>query len=367
MKFLENIEDVRHAKHLAIYGEGYAIRSFVNTLKDANIISNFSIQVVDNHQDSLRSDGFKKFSESVHRSPWIDLAIIAAPFWPDLVETNTLDDRFLVAVPRHYLSEFTISRKEKVAMSKNIAYARELLKSDLDKRLYDTLIGARSQDDPRALATIRHFLRSVDTEITREYMDYIEISRISTIIEGGICDGESTLSFADNFPNVSNIYGFDPVEVALKDSPHYKRLANDPRISILPIALWSGSAGVRFYEDIEDIASSRVIRSGRLQEASHLVPSISIDQFASRESLGKIDFIKLDIEGAEPEALKGAMRTIIDCRPQLAVSIYHKKTHLFEIPIFIKKHFPFYTLRIGHYSNFWVDTILYAIPDQGSN
>jgi hypothetical protein len=42
-------------------------------------------------------------------------------------------------------------------------------------------------------------------------------------------------------------------------------------------------------------------------------------------------FIKLDVEGAEPEALIGGRQTITSHRPTLAVSAYHQPDHLWSL------------------------------------
>src|SRR5204862_6296009 len=58
--------------------------------------------------------------------------------------------------------------------------------------------------------------------------------------------------------------------------------------------------------------------------------SLSIDYFASQA--GRIDFIKLDVEGAEIPVLHGARNTIRTFAPKLAVSIYHSIDDLLTIP-----------------------------------
>lgn len=72
-------------------------------------------------------------------------------------------------------------------------------------------------------------------------------------------------------------------------------------------------------------------------------------------------YIKMDIEGAEQEALKGCRRIIQDFRPKLAVCIYHKPDDLFEIPVMIKEMNPAYKLYVRQYANAWFDTVLYAV------
>ena len=76
----------------------------------------------------------------------------------------------------------------------------------------------------------------------------------------------------------------------------------------------------------------------------------------------KITFIKLDIEGAELNAIKGAERAIKHWRPKMAVCIYHTDHDMIEIAEYIKENYPFYKIYIRHYSWFYADTVLYAIP-----
>ena len=74
----------------------------------------------------------------------------------------------------------------------------------------------------------------------------------------------------------------------------------------------------------------------------------------------KVTFIKMDIEGAELNALKGAKETIIKNKPRLAICIYDKPKDIYEIPEYILSLVPEYRFWIRHYtSNNW-ETVLYA-------
>ena len=75
----------------------------------------------------------------------------------------------------------------------------------------------------------------------------------------------------------------------------------------------------------------------------------------------KVTFIKLDIEGSEMEALRGAEKIIRRDKPRLAVSIYHEPQDYFEIPFYIRELVPEYKLYIRHHKPNKNDTVVYAV------
>lgn len=66
------------------------------------------------------------------------------------------------------------------------------------------------------------------------------------------------------------------------------------------------------------------------------VQTIRLDDYVTRAGLNRIDFIKMDIEGAEMPALCGAIDTIRHFRPKLALCLYHKPDDVMTIPAFIE-------------------------------
>ena len=79
-----------------------------------------------------------------------------------------------------------------------------------------------------------------------------------------------------------------------------------------------------------------------------------------------VDLIKLDVEGAEYDALLGAKNTMKESAPHLAVSLYHRTDDLWCLPLFIKeiyadKNFKYYLRRVPCLP-MW-DLTLYAVRD----
>lgn len=71
-------------------------------------------------------------------------------------------------------------------------------------------------------------------------------------------------------------------------------------------------------------------------------------------------FICMDIEGAEPEALKGAEGMIRAGRPDLGICVYHAPHHLWEIPHYLHGLGLGYRLYLRNYTSFTSETVLYA-------
>ena len=76
----------------------------------------------------------------------------------------------------------------------------------------------------------------------------------------------------------------------------------------------------------------------------------------------KVDYIKMDIEGMELDALRGALKILHMYKPILAVSVYHKIGDVLEIPQFISDLKLDYKLYLRHYWNCnGTDTILFVM------
>ena len=95
--------------------------------------------------------------------------------------------------------------------------------------------------------------------------------------------------------------------------------------------------------------------------------AITIDKFVEENNIEKIDYIKMDVEGAEKNILEGAIKTIKKFKPSLAIAIYHGgklfMEDFYNIPIFIKnvinKDYEYY-IRTFHPAG--LETILFCKP-----
>jgi len=114
---------------------------------------------------------------------------------------------------------------------------------------------------------------------------------------------------------------------------------------------WSSSTILRF--SARGDSSSHIAESGEIE-----IPVKALDDMILEE---RPTFIKMDIEGAETEALRGSRKIIEKYKPKLAICIYHKPEDLFEIPLLIREMCDEYRILIRQYSNSRFETVCYAI------
>jgi FkbM family methyltransferase len=177
------------------------------------------------------------------------------------------------------------------------------------------------------------------------------------VIDGGAFTGDSALVFSNAVGENGFVYSFDPV------AEHIELLESN--IQLFP---FKNVKIMRFgLSDAEVFSEPIVVETYApgFEANSTEAPLRSIDYLVANHLIAWIDFIKLDIEGGELKALKGAVNSLNTFKPKLAISIYHSLEDMFEIPLFLKRKFPFYRLVLGHYTIHSEETVLYCVPKVG--
>lgn len=184
---------------------------------------------------------------------------------------------------------------------------------------------------------------------------FMKYDKHEVFIDAGCYDMGTTLELKKRCGTLKKVYAFEP------DKENYARCAarvsrmEPVDVKLLPMGTWSEKTTLHF--DALGTGSSRVAEN--LSDTVS-VPVMPIDEAVDPKD--KITFIKMDVEGAELESLKGAQKTIQRDKPKLAICIYHKAEDMTEIPLYIKGLVPEYKLYVRHHSNSSGETVLYAIP-----
>jgi FkbM family methyltransferase len=78
----------------------------------------------------------------------------------------------------------------------------------------------------------------------------------------------------------------------------------------------------------------------------------------------RIDYIKLDIEGAERAALEGAWPLFSTNRVIAAVAVYHCPTDIVDLPLMLIDHLRDYQYYLRSHDDDGIDLVFYAVPSE---
>lgn len=177
----------------------------------------------------------------------------------------------------------------------------------------------------------------------------------SHFVDCGAYNGDTALALKQYKGLVQKIALFEP------DTNNFKALCDNLRNSrvateeiLFPCGVWSQTKLLSFKSGSKDISSLS-------EDGDIFVQCVAMDDVIRDFSP---TFIKMDIEGAEFDALLGAEKIIKQYKPDLAISVYHRIQDMWEIPLLIKKFNPDYRLYLRCHGVHGVETILYATSDK---
>lgn len=179
------------------------------------------------------------------------------------------------------------------------------------------------------------------------------------VIDAGGCWGDTALYFAYNVGNNGMVYSIEFIPSNLKVMRRNMDLNPllNKKIEIIEHALWSKSDRNLY---CHDNGPGSKVSNDKISEYDFKTTTLSIDDLINKYKVPRVDFIKMDIEGAEVNALKGATETIKKFKPRLAISVYHRLSDFFDVPNFISSLNLNYKFCLNHYTIHQEETILFA-------
>jgi len=218
----------------------------------------------------------------------------------------------------------------------------QILEDDLSQKVFLSKM--------KKLYLLEELLEIVSPFKDQYFDERIVLNDHEVFIDCGGYDGDTSAQFIKKCNGIyENIVIFEPEECKKAD---IEKNLSGYHYELYQLGLWSKSG--KLYFDAMGTSSSRVSE----KESDYVIDVAALDEMVYDK---KPTFIKMDIEGAEQEALKGCRKIIEDFRPKLAICVYHKWEDLYDIPIMIKKWNPEYRFYLRQYSDLGFETVLYAL------
>lgn len=374
VEVLLDLESLSSGIKLALWGAGETGQEFAKRLATARPDLTI-VGFIDSYRDGdwhgipiLKPDEIDRLGSDV-------LLIITSVFWSEIRNVlathssreHKILSNNLINQASHLSAygSFYFDSNQRSNLENRLAQITPHFRSDLDREVFGKLFNLRAGKEEAEFFTYVNELTQNQKKSfkTRDkYSRHLDLEGIRYVIEGGVYDGEDTYRLIDAlkaFPSFQRFYAFDPFLAALHSGEYFSKI--DPSIcEFHQKVLWDCSEKIAFRVDSENPANSTVLRGADLVGTSIDVHNaVTIDSFVAEVNTA-VDLIKLDVEGSEMNVLKGARDSIVRWKPKLAISIYHRKEHMFEIPEFLLSLHADYNFSISVNNPSFVDMVLYA-------
>lgn len=226
----------------------------------------------------------------------------------------------------------------------------EMLHDQYSKKCMSSFINSK-------ISGKREYLEDVWEKEQYYVPSIIDFSSIDTFVDCGAYDGDSYQSFIEAYLTNTKKNFMGNAILFEADSGNYLKLCQntegDDRVKTYKLGVSSGKGIIKFSDG--DDTSSKLSSVGTAEIKVDSLDHIIFDQT-------KIDYIKMDIEGCELDALRGGANIIKKYHPQMAICVYHKKEDLIEIPLYIHYLYDGYIFYLRAHRPWSQELVLYAIP-----
>jgi FkbM family methyltransferase len=233
-----------------------------------------------------------------------------------------------------------------VRESDQVEQARSQLADERSVSVYTSLLRYRTEGDLGALPDV--------DPLALQYLpaDVDFIDGPVALLDAGAYEGDTIRSYLGAGVDLKSVLALEP------DPANFRRLTQelashtDLVALALPLGLSRGTELVRFTAN--GTSGATISESG-----TAIIQCAALDDVVQG---WPITHVKMDIEGAEPNALEGMRRLLISTRPRLAISVYHRPEHLWTILLQLADLNLDYRFHLRCYGEQCFDTVLYAIP-----
>ena len=265
--------------------------------------------------------------------------------------------------PHHYpavFSKYKLLRKRTDIVSSNLDKIKEvyeLFEDDLSKDTFYNIMKYRMTYDSKYIYNI--------SECVHYYFNnnFLQFSDDEVLIDAGAYIGDSIYDFIKHTDGrFRKIYSFEPSIINYSHLVSNKNMLPYPhKLAFVHAAIGNQNGHVEFFNNPRSAgySGSRISDYSKGCISNDTVPIVKLDDYNFSE---KITFIKMDIEGAEIDALKGSERILKTIMPKLAISVYHKPDDILEVPLLIKRINNNYKIYLrAKYPYYEKETVCYAV------
>jgi len=134
----------------------------------------------------------------------------------------------------------------------------------------------------------------------------------------------------------SLVVAIEPAPLTMKAfRRNFETEIREGRVIAYEKGVWDREAEMELNIDQENPGANSVVKPEAASVTKVRVPLTTVDNIVAELKLPRVDFIKMDIEGAEKPAIKGAGETLKRFRPRMSLSTEHLEDDYIAIPALV--------------------------------
>ena len=351
------VEDIRNKK-IILYGAG------IDGIKVLAELENYQVEVIAFFD--IRADLLKNIKDipvfkpdynivTENEKAHIPVILTVKPFKKvnDEIIKTLLEHGYKNIIKATDMFDFYSFTKKDISefdrINSSIIECAQLLEDEESYKIYKGFIASH--------ATRQYDTFSTPTQNTKYFdSDFGENKGFQRYIDCGAFDGDTLRDLNQLKGKVEKVALFESDMSTFKEL--LKMIGNDSQIyaeemSLYPCGVWSDTVKLRANNGME-------LNSHISDDGDDIIQCVAIDQVLKGFNP---TFVKIDVEGAEYQALTGARNTITENKPDIVISLYHDLRDIWELPLFIKSWDLGYKFYIRVYGKGGNATMLYAFSE----
>lgn len=358
LEILNSSEKITSQRPIILYGAGGFGEAALKYYKTNNIKP---IAICDSDPNKVGKNFFgytiMSFNDIINCYSDFDVVITAFKYYDEIKNflIHYISPARIINISFLHENSYTLALNYRSFLSQNldrlnIIYSR--LEDNISRHVMESILKAKVSNDVRYFEKCR---------TGNQYFpnDIVHLSDQEYFLDCGAFIGDTLKDFIEKVSNkYEMIYCFEPSPEAFHKLKQLKETVfkNNENILLHRKGLLDTDKKIGF-NILTGAGSERID-----EQFSNInnIDVVSIDNVIQ----GKVTFIKMDIEGSELAALKGAKKTILQNKPKLAICVYHKEEDILTIPEYIMGlglDYKYYIRHHGISPNSHCETVFYAV------
>lgn len=185
-------------------------------------------------------------------------------------------------------------------------------------------------------------LKECETSVTEAYKNIISPENFSVYCDIGAYNGDTLREYISYAGENITAYCFEPDERNFRKLSAYAESLENAKVNLINAAAWRENCELTFYSRSGRNSAHTTAHNGL---KAKIIKAVRADDYISE----KVDFVNIDAEGSDANAIEGLSCVIEKHHPTISCAVYHRNEDMFALPLLLYKKYGKCKLYMRHF------------------